>query len=190
MLFWLTLLLIIIVISFILAFLSIEKGGLFLVRNKDQITVDFLNALYDFLVKQNSVFSIERLYKGNKTTLVVFGPKSFLMPYAQRLNLLELTDYTAHINPANITTIETNTVTNFHLKESEQFWRQFILHPAGKKQKFFDIQTREIYISATQKEVTNVSSRILDFYRNRKFIKNKYNRLLTSEGVLRLASII
>lgn len=99
---WIILFIIIVATSAFLAFRSMKnyqeiphpKQGfsLFLVRNKDQFNLDVLNKLYFLAQTSDSFFSIERLFKGSQSALLIFGPKSILLTQPQ-LNLLELEDY-------------------------------------------------------------------------------------------------
>lgn len=177
MLLWLALLIIIITTAFLLAFfsmrdfkpsLNIRKNdfGLFLVRNKGQINMDFLNLVYDFLTRQDSIFSIERLVKGKESALVIFGSKAFLLPQVEKLGLLELEDYVDSGSKNRL--------------DREQLWWQAVLQPfiAQKKEKMFRVQIRIVGLFA--------GAQIIETYKNRSFTKEETNPILTFENVLRL----
>lgn len=105
MILWVILFALIIAISFVLALLSMRdyqeipessqvEYGLFLVRKTGQFNADILYAVRQAMLKNNFIISIERLFKGNKAALTIFGPKEVLGQFASKLGLLELEDYT------------------------------------------------------------------------------------------------
>lgn len=105
MMLWLILFLLIIAASFILALLSMrdyqeipeksqEEHGLFLIRQTENFNAKFLDAIRKFMQAKGLIISIERLFKGSKAALTIFGPKKILEQFTQTLNLLELEDYT------------------------------------------------------------------------------------------------
>ncbi len=99
---WVLLFVIIIAASAFLAFRSMrnyqemphpERGySLFLIRNKNEFNLDLLNKLHYLFQSTDSFFSLERLFKGTQSALLIYGPKSTLVTVPQ-LNLLELEDY-------------------------------------------------------------------------------------------------
>ena len=170
MILWLVLFLIIITVSFILAFQSMrdfverpvntgEEYGLFLIRSPDGLTVELLNSLHSQLVKKSRIISLEKLFKGRKSALVVFGPKKVLMPFGQNLNLLELEDYTKinnghfHIWEMGLKRFSKSfngqVLTNMPaFKEDEQFWWQLVLQNAHRGPKKFAGQIRAVLSSS------------------------------------------
>lgn len=104
MILWIALFLLVISISFVLAVQSMrdfthipdfeKEYGLFLIRNTSALNKHLLDVFIDYLAKSGAYISFERLFKGNKSTLVIFGPKTLLAKYDDILNLLELEDYT------------------------------------------------------------------------------------------------
>lgn len=150
MLLWVVLFLIIIAISFLLAFQSMkdfaEKPSalgkdyaLFLIRNPQALSEKLLEELHALTFKTGHIITLERLFKGAKSAVVVFGPKSILDNYPD-LNLLELEDYTT-VNEDHVITWEIGTKDPvlFHfypisvfkqlpkLGEDQQFWWQLTL---------------------------------------------------------------
>lgn len=103
MILWFALFLLVVAISFVLAYQSMSdfqeipltsRYGLFLIRQPAKLTPHLLDSLHQAVVKEGLSISLERLFKGSQSTLVIFGPRQILTQYAQILNLLELEDYT------------------------------------------------------------------------------------------------
>ena len=104
MILWIVLFVLVVSISYVLAAKSMrdfthipdsqKEYGLYLIRNPSALNKHFLDSLIDYLVKSGAYISFERLFKGNKSTLVIFGPKILLAKYDDILNILELEDYT------------------------------------------------------------------------------------------------
>lgn len=151
MILWVILFVLVAAISFILAansmrdFIDIppkdEEHGLFLIRNSQGLSEELFNSIQKDLLHSKLSFSFERLFKGGKNALVVFGPKRLLANYMELLNLLELEDYTnvkveyifaweAGIKKNGQWTID-NGQKIFgnlpELSETEQFWWQVVL---------------------------------------------------------------
>lgn len=117
MILWLILFLLIIAISFILALLSMrdyqeipeksqEEYGLFLIRQTENFNAKFLDAIREFMPAKGLIISIERLLKGNKAALTIFGPKMILQKFINELNLLELEDYVSDLETAGVSVWE------------------------------------------------------------------------------------
>src|SRR3989338_11196841 len=100
MILWVVLFVLVVTISFVLAAKSMrdftevahkgEEYSLFLIRQNTGLNVQLLNSIHDNLLSSGSIISFERLVKGQKSALAVFGPKKLLMSYKDFLNLLEL----------------------------------------------------------------------------------------------------
>ncbi len=166
-LFW-VLLVLIIVISFLLAYISMEdfprspedfnkENSLFLIRNPGAFNVQSLSSLYRVLVDKGLIISLERLIKGSQAALVIYGPKAVLKPFAHSLNLLELEDYTPKatsysawefgLKKAKQTPIE-SIFSNFPPMEgNEHVWYQMVLQAQRGNPDQFWAQVRAIVIS-------------------------------------------
>lgn len=110
--------------------------SLFLIRNPAGLNAYVLNNLHELGLKKGYIFTVERLFKGAKSALVIFAPKSVLERFTQ-LDLLELEDYTDK-NKEQVLAWEVGVkdYLAFHLfppavskdfpqlEESEQFWWQ------------------------------------------------------------------
>lgn len=170
MVLWFVLFFLIIAISFVLAYQSmkdyVEKPALnayslYLIRNPLALTSQLLDEIYLALNSQDSLVSFEKLFKGQKSALVVFGPKAILDKFNGRLNLLELEDYTnvdsGTVSAWEMTIKDSNLLQNPSpvlkpdLVEVEQFWWQLVLQAkkgllsslAGQKKEFQVAKARE-----------------------------------------------
>lgn len=139
---WLMLFLLIVAIAFVLAFASMknyhdipEKSradySLFLIRRQKGLNLDLLQNLVDDLFSEGLIISLERLFKGRESVLVIFGPKKILQNYTHQLNLLELEDYTNldqdKIFAWQIDLKNLGKVAVPELEKEEQFWLQLII---------------------------------------------------------------
>lgn len=113
MIIWVILFVLIIAISFVLAYRSMvdyqeipqkkeENYGLYLVRASHELTNNLLDSIRTNLLSHVGVISLERLFKGKKSALCIFGPKNILEDLTEKLQLLELEDYTTGITDENI----------------------------------------------------------------------------------------
>src|SRR3989338_5569825 len=109
MILWLALFILVIAISFILALGSMreyqeiplkskEEYGLFLIRNIVNLDAALLESLREHIAKDGLLLSIERLFRGQKAALTIFGPKRILENFKAELSLLELDDYSLNLN--------------------------------------------------------------------------------------------
>src|SRR5437870_4004856 len=117
MILWLLLFFLTVAISFVLAYQSMrdyqENPGhfkieysLFLIRSPEALNINVLKAIEVELSKENLIISLERLFKGTKTALVIFGPKIILQKFSTTLNLLELEEYTKQAKDGQISVWE------------------------------------------------------------------------------------
>lgn len=150
MILWLALFVLVVLISLILAFVSMRdyqeipqksslEYGLFLIRHPFLVNSQFLESIHASLA-EGLIISLERLFKGKKHTLVIFGPKKILQSY-QDLSLLELEDYTKEVTAKDISAWEADfkkvkeeaekedsPFKNFpNLEDEDQFWWQVTL---------------------------------------------------------------
>ena len=154
MIMWLLLFVLIVIISFLLAYQSMkdfpERGqeglehGLYLIRNPRNLTSGVLEQIHRTSLRDHFVISLERLFKGSKSALVIYGPKQVLGEFTQ-LSLLELEEYTdAAGDKATSWEVGTKDQMALHisvprpwdnkplLDEPEQFWWQIVLKPQVK----------------------------------------------------------
>lgn len=221
MILWLILFILVIVLSFILAAKSMwdfqeipsqEKYSLFLIRKPQNLNKELLSSLHDNFLKSGWFLSFERLFKGNKSALVVFGPSGILKTYPS-LDLLELEDYTA-VNAEEVSAWEVGRgkgepfdgvypersrgaggkdifVKLPQLAQSEQFWWQVVVSDQ------FRVQIRAVAVSTDSVKRASIgdilqlassaqSAQIIEIYQKRIFRKDENNPRLTAEEVLKL----
>lgn len=136
---WLGIFLIILATSFFLAYLSMRNyqeslpvlvSSLYLIRNPAAVNEEFAGKLYQELNTSKSYISLERLFKGDKEALVIFGPHETLKKFPE-LNLLELEDYAETledtINVWEMTIGDKKGQGLPPLGSDEQFWLQMLL---------------------------------------------------------------
>lgn len=113
MILWLLLFLLVIGISFVLAFRSMKDYqeipqkitvdySLFLVRQSKNFDAKILDSIRQAVFAQEGIVSLERLFKGTQTVLTVFGPKAILSTFQTELNLLELEDYAKEFTDSDV----------------------------------------------------------------------------------------
>lgn len=221
MILWIVLFLLVISISFVLAAKSMrdfthipdaqKEYGLFLIKNPGAINKHLLDSFIDYLIKSDAYISFERLFKGNKTALVIFGPKVLLSKYDDILNLLELEDYTdvevEHVSVWEVSVKEAGNENDqkiFNnmpvLLGNEEFWWQVIFSDSLKP------QILGVVVSADIERKRNLSeklhnlapdlinkfpkafsdSQLLDIYKKRGFVKENKNPKLSPEKILDL----
>ena len=204
MILWLLLFGLVLAISFVLAAKSMRDfqeispadNGLYLIRSPGGLSYEVLNALQQSL-KPGQLLSLERLFKGDKSALVIFGPKDLLK--VSVLDLLELEDYTFVTEQVSAWEIRGGTgnwrgiFTNLKLLESEHFWWQVIFS------KGFKVQIRAVLVSANPVKIEKLaqslggdgfsSQHVLDFYQKRSYNFNNKNPNLSANEVLDLIKI-
>lgn len=141
MIFFLIIFLVIIAASFILAYTSmkdfqeipsVERNGVYLIQKPDALTKELLEDLRSR--SGSEVISLERLFKGKQSALVIFGQKKLLEQFSV-LNLLELEDYskmkgakTAWEMAIKGSFPKTNIFDSLpDLNSDEQFWFQLLV---------------------------------------------------------------
>lgn len=186
MLIWIILFFIIIILSFVLALKSMNdyqgqplalklQYSLFLVKNPTEFTLEILQDIHEETSKNNTIISLEKLFKGEKTALVIFAPKELLNKFSNVLNLLELEDYSLkEINNVKVWEIGSNnlspkllerdfTIKLPNLKEDEQLWWQIILKPKSsnyqcrEKNVYFQSLIRAVLLTADKSREQEVS---------------------------------
>ncbi|MBI2601123.1 hypothetical protein HYW42_04160 [Candidatus Daviesbacteria bacterium] len=158
MILWLILFFLVIGISLVLAYQSMQdyyespvfakiEYSPFLVRLPQNFTVQLLDKLHTEIAKKDFILSIERLFKGGKTALVLYGPRDILLKFSNQLNLLELEDYTNidknsiqawEAGPKNNQSFDISVNTDVFqnlppLLTNEQFWWQITLRASSKQ---------------------------------------------------------
>lgn len=183
---WILFFLIIAGIAFLLAYSSMsdfrifasgKKYSLFLVRNIGMFDEELLNKLHTAVYRKKLLLSLERLFKGDKSALAIFGPRDILMSFKDDLSLVELEDYTER-PPENFTAWEMGIKSEgvkpdakflrevSALLPSEQFWWQVVLVPIMEKnEEIFTTQVRAVFVYENEerrKELTPKLQRLSD----------------------------
>lgn len=161
--------LLIVGVSIYLAFLSMKdfyelppkdtSYGLFLIKNPPALETGILDQIGSLLT-DSLIVSFEKLYKGSKLALVIFGPKKILV-LLKDLDLVELEDYTK---------VSQKKISAWELKEpyigkpklgmEDQLWLQYCL---GGKPLKFKVTMRAITVSSHPKILPNSLKIYRDF---------------------------
>lgn len=228
MILWLALFFIVIGISFVLAFRSMrdyqeipqkskEEYSLFLIRQTGNFNTGVLDSILTLAADKGLIISIERLFKGSKTVLTVFGPKTVLDQFSSALGLLELEDYILNLDSKDISAWEVgarntgkfnqdslnNVFSDFPKLEAEdQFFWQVVV---GKGQ----TQIRAVLYSQNPARMAMLipvfqnlqlggltkvpkpfsKEQMIDFYRLRSLSKDSSAPVLTAEEIMHLLRV-
>jgi len=186
-----------------------KEYSLYLIRKPLFLTSQILSALVN--LSKGKIISLERLFKGQTSALVIFGPKKILEAhFSDILGLLELEDYTKvseviswEVGKKGQTDLNADIFGDLPVfSEQEQFWWQVIIRD-------FEVQMRAVFAFADKerKQLASVlekvgeknlsklpkafsSEQILDFYRKRVFtpadsFTSKSDEVLSFIGLLR-----
>ncbi|MFH0937623.1 MAG: hypothetical protein V1808_05035 [Candidatus Daviesbacteria bacterium] len=160
------------VVSLVLAFRSMSDYqerplslglpyALYLVQKPEGLTTEIINRIHEGCLLDRLIISLERLFRGERTALVIFGPTKILRPLSEDLGLLEIEDYSLKVDgefsawemgikkePESFLSLESFLKTIPALLEKEQIWWQLVLQPipkieasktfTGKVGQFFD----------------------------------------------------
>lgn len=147
--------------------------SLFLIRKSSNLTVSLLQSIHDDLIKEGLIVSLERLFKGSESALCIFGPKKILANYSDKLDLMELEDYSTSFHTENTTVweIDSQKIENPfsglpQLGPNEQFCWQVLV--SGKH-----IQIRAAILANDPK-------------RRKEFVRNKLPRPFSNNVMLKL----
>lgn len=99
---WIILFLAIVLFSAFLAWRSLKgyqelppeslTHGLFLIKNKKALNKDTISRLYSYALNANLILSLEKLFKGEDSAIIIFGPSDLAGNFSD-LDLVELEDY-------------------------------------------------------------------------------------------------
>lgn len=163
MIIYVVLFILIILVSFILAWRSMkdyqtlpqtfkEEYGLFLIRKPQALTIAFLETIHQYMLTENLIISLERSFRGGQSALTIFGPKKMLRHTGAGLDLMELEDYSGLFNSKDFLAWEVgiksfdHIFTDFPLlpKEDQFFWQ--VVMEARKKagERIFQTQIRAV----------------------------------------------
>lgn len=216
----------VILISLILAYLSMKNfeqspkdfsldNGLFLIRKPSALTADIFDTLHQMIEREGLIISVERLFKGRESAMVLYGPAKVFEALKSTLDLLELEDYSRKVSEASIWQMGTRLKNRQldgslyldlpKLENEEQVWWQIVLK--AQKSSGFRAQIRvAVLISneARRKEISEAlqaqkgslikipqplsSMQMIDSYRKRSILEEN-NIKLTGQELARLSSL-
>lgn len=204
MLIWIILFFIIIIASFVMALKSMSdyqehplntglKYSLFLIQNPEELTPQILEDIRHEALKRKAIISLEKLFKGGKTALVIFTPQEIMNKFTKILNLLELEDYSLkEITNFKIFEIGGKNISFSpklpELKDNEQLWQQIILKP---KTGNFQSIIRVVLLStdkAKEQEMTENFSKVTlpQSYSGTEILKSYRQRILPLDYIKEL----
>ncbi len=224
-LFWL-LFIIIILISVILAYLSMRdfqtspedfggQNSLFLIRKPQGLTSQIISTIHEATQKMGLIVTLERLFKGRESALVIYGPKKILEAFNSALDMIELEDYLdgeikASAWEIGIKKPKASWISLFlnfpSLEVGEQIWYQLVLQARRGINKQFSSQVRVVVVSPEAQRREKLlndlmdksslvkipkpysSVQMLDFYKKRSMLGNTYFKL-TGEEIVKLWSL-
>jgi hypothetical protein len=138
---WVLIFAIVILVSFVLAWKSMKDFqeipsdnltyGLFLIRRKESIDIDFLLRLHQRIASLKSHFSLERLFHGLEEAAVIYLP-TVLVEEFPNLQLLELENYLPNKDLTTSWVTAAKSQSDFNVKEG--FLKNLNLEP---NQQFF-----------------------------------------------------
>jgi len=114
--------------------------SLFLVGRPQAFNSELIQKLHSEALNGKLALSFERLFKGSKRALVIFGPVGLLAPFKESLELTEIEDYSSRVsdymrawevgkkssqNNINLSILEY--IPTLH--ENEEFWWQIVTKP-------------------------------------------------------------
>lgn len=125
-----------------------DAYGLFLIRNPQALTSQIIDQIHKGGLREGSLISLEKLFKGDKKALVIFAPIATVRDFVEPLGLLELEEYNSDVSVENTFSFEMGSKdsTLFHLtnipsltkhipklSSDSQIWWQIILQPTSQK---------------------------------------------------------
>jgi hypothetical protein len=159
-------------ISFFLAWKSMEdfqespakdlSYQLYLLRDLTPFNAQFFQKLHNYLLKEKTFLSVEKLYKGKESVIVVYAPESFIKSFPE-FNLLLLEDYLAltkaeqqndrnkisidkaftfDIKPTSQISIKEENLGNVVLKENQRSFFQIVCAPIKGAGNLFQVTVR------------------------------------------------
>lgn len=198
MIIWVAVFVVIILVSLLLAIRSMRdyaampvhsdiQYSLYLIKNESGLTEEILTEIDHIINQKRLIISFERLYKGPKRALVVYGPVIILKQFVDTLDLMELEDYSLKYNPPlpsgilsweisshnfrkiikPITSQEINKpdidLSDIPLDDCEEIWWQLIIQPKCEKnglQPLFKALIRVTVIASNDNRATDIKSKI------------------------------
>ncbi len=168
LMFWAAILLAAIIISSLLAYRSMKNFqdtpvlnlpyGLFLIRNKAVLSQETLEKMHAWAANLKVIFSLEKLFKGPQSALVIFAPLG-IAEFLPELQLLQLENYLPQVsdtfiwqispkpNPKKLV-INAAFLKEVHLSQDQQFFWQVVCAP--QKKGLFQVTIRAMVVDQKQ----------------------------------------
>lgn len=153
--------------------------SLYLIKNEAGLNEIILESIDQIINQKRLIVSFERLYKGSKQALVVYGPVVVLKEFADTLNLMELEDYSLKYKdklPSRILSweisskkidnnekisLDLNKIIDLH--DNEEIWWQLVIQPKCEKnglQPLFKVLIRVTVIADNDNRARDIKSKI------------------------------
>lgn len=216
---WIVLFVLIVLISAFLAWRSMKgyqelpeeslTHGLFLIKNLEALTGESIARLHSFALNNNLILSLEKLFKGKDSAIVIFGPAN-LSENFQELGLVELEDYllTAKdsktpvfeekkvnlndsfpwtIQPKNNSkkdlTIKTGFLKSEDLEVNQRFFWQIVLSPIRGTPTNFQSTVRAIVVDPSPISRVEFAKKIDNQIQNFTGLSKKTTEVQSSAGI-------
>lgn len=153
----------------------LSSYSLYLVQKPDLVTPELLNLLHSLALKERLIISFERLFKGERSALVVYLPSELTLSL-KHLSLLELEDYSYQpgeglvvyeVGPKYNLRVDLSKFSlvgeNLGLKEKDQLWWQIVLQPVLlNDQPIFQVVFRAVVTSTERERAGIISANLLN----------------------------
>jgi hypothetical protein len=130
---------------------------IYLIQNPEAFDTHILNEIHTLTKNNKEIITVERLFKGEKSALLISGTKHILEKFKPALNLLELEDFTK-VSEDQVSAWEIGvknqiprplSITNIFgslpkINEDEQFWWQLTLQSQSKKNGFITMLEKSL----------------------------------------------
>lgn len=181
--------------------------GLFLIRQTNYFNHQNLQLIFEGAFREGLIISLERLFKGGESVLLIFGPKKILASFNEKLGLLELEDYVESLDQEKIlvSEIEMKNPTKINLpklERTQQVWCQVVIGPDKTQIRAVvfaedPIRRKEIFQSLqdlssgaiVKLPVPFSSAKLLNFYKLRSLTQHKPKPKLNVEAILELIKV-
>lgn len=162
--------------------------SLYLIKNEAGLNDEILKKINEIINQKRLIVSFERLFKGSKKALVVYGPAVILKQFTTVLDLVELEDYSLkfdhitegilawEISSKNFRKVDKPLIyqatgnpivdlnkISVNLSENEELWWQVVTQPKCEKdrlQVFFKVLIRAVVVTGDYDRAEKIKSKI------------------------------
>ncbi len=181
MIIWIILFVVVFFVSFVLTYRSMgdfkEKPSnlasdysLYLIKNRDSFNEAILHQLHQYNREKKRVFSIERLFKGNQSALVLYISREVIGKIANAVDILELEDYSFKSAEAKVAISWEIGLKNSHqsfpglshpltpprLNPDQEFWWQILLEPLDTDSSLFHVEIRAVLLGSDNNQIKEI----------------------------------